>query len=259
MPNAPQIAWGFDGSVISAIPLPAPSQDVLPGIPWGRADELFTPAFWKYQSRLQRTRGRYRDHQIGQTLLEEVAACLLGGFGLPAELGLAAFRRLRDEGLLDGQASASEIEASLSKTFAFEGRARRYRFPRLKARYLAPALAAIRDLEPPACARSLRTFLMELDGVGPKTSSWVVRNYLASDEVAILDVHVVRAGIAIGLFESCADPARNYFGLEHRFLEFCVALDEPASTIDAIMWDYMRRIGTLARRQDATKLGREAN
>ena len=45
-----------------------------------------------------------------------------------------------------------------------------------------------------------------------------------------------------GVFPKGVDPVRNYFEMEERFLEFCVAIDEPPSRLDAIMWDYMRRI-----------------
>ena len=90
--------------------------------------------------------------------------------------------------------------------------------------------------------RELRSQLVEITGIGPKTGSWIVRNHLGSDDVAILDVHITRASIAAGVFPETADPTRNYFKLEVRFLEFCAAIDEPASRVDAIMWDYMRRV-----------------
>lgn len=83
---------------------------------------------------------------------------------------------------------------------------------------------------------------MGLRGIGPKTASWIVRNHLGADDVAILDVHITRACVAAGVFPEDADPRRDYFGLETRFLAFCAAIDEPARRLDAIMWDCMRRI-----------------
>jgi thermostable 8-oxoguanine DNA glycosylase len=256
--SAEQSAWGFDGQSLIQITLPAPNQQVMQGVQWGKAEELFTPAFWKYQALLQRARHRYTEHRIGTSLLDEVSVCLLGGYGLPAELGLAAFDRLKNAGMLDGYASAKQLEAELSVPFDMSGRPRRYRFPRQKSRYLAAALIAVRELPEPTCGLTLRTFLMGLDGIGPKTASWIVRNYLASNEVAILDVHVIRAGAEAGIFDQAADPARDYFGLEARFLSFCVALDEPASQLDAMMWDFMRRVGPTARKSKSSHTTRAA-
>lgn len=161
---------------------------------------------------------------------------------MPAELGWAAFVRLRDEGLLCGGARAYEIERSLTRPFEVAGRLRRYRFARQKARYLHGAINETRAMSPSHEARELRSQLVRITGIGPKTASWIVRNYLGADDIAILDVHIVRAGVTAGVFPETADPARSYFELEQRFLEFCAAIDEPSSRLDAIMWDYMRRI-----------------
>jgi len=220
-----QIAWGHDGYDYRSISLPCPFSEVIPGVNWGLAEDVFTPAFWKYQTQLKRmANGEIQDFRLGFSLLEEVSVCLLGGYGMPAELGLAAFKRLRDQGLLDGTARPSDIENALSDPFDVFGKPRKYRFARQKSRYLANSL-------------------------GPKTASWVVRNYFGSDDVAILDVHIVRAGIEFGLFKVDTDPSRNYYELENRLLMFCAAIEEPVSFLDAIMWDYMRRIGPTANRR----------
>ena len=99
----------------------------------------------------------------------------------------------------------------------------------------------------PSEALELRNFLTTLNGIGPKTASWVVRNHLDADEVAILDVHIIRAGVHIGLYDQTVDPARHYYSMERQFLDFCLAIEERASLVDAIMWDYMRRLGGMSR------------
>src|SRR3546814_6148465 len=81
-----------------------------------------------------------------------------------------------------------------------------------------------------------------LPGIGPKTASWIVRNRRASDHVAILDVHIVRACSAIGVFPEGAQPARRYADLEQRFLAFCEATQSRASAMDAVMWSTMRSL-----------------
>lgn len=239
-----QVAWTYSGRQLHSLEIPSASAEIMPGVVWGCATELFTPAFWKYQSAGFQRRVDRNSFRLGNTITEELAVCLLGGFGMPAELGLAAFHRLRDRSLLAAEVRQEEIERALSEPFHIGNRQRRYRFPKQKARYLWHALQMTGAL--PEAPRQLRDFLVRLPGIGPKTASWVVRNHYACDEVAILDVHILRAGVAMGLFLPGADPARDYFKLEARFLQFCGAIGEPASLVDSLMWDYMRRIGPTA-------------
>jgi hypothetical protein len=88
----------------------------------------------------------------------------------------------------------------------------------------------------------LRDRLAELPGIGLKTASWIVRNYRGSSEVAIIDVHILRAGRHIGLFAQDQEPQRHYRELEAAFLAFATALEVPAAMLDGLMWDYMRRL-----------------
>ncbi|MDD9973322.1 MAG: hypothetical protein OXU27_04915 [Candidatus Poribacteria bacterium] len=241
--RALQKVWGHDGIQIVSIEMPCPQTEILPGIHWGSAEHLFTPAFWKYQAHMQRKHKKYATYNIGCSLMEEVAVCMLGGYGMPAELGLAAFNKLREHQLLDGKASEQVLEKHLSTFFIVSGKQRRYRFPRQKAKYLALTLKRLRKAEVPTDAIKLRDFLAKLDGIGPKTASWIVRNHLGTDEVAILDVHIIRAGILMGLYSCKDNPTQSYYSMERLFLDFCSALGEQACLVDAIMWDIMRRIG----------------
>lgn len=241
--NSIYMAWTGEREAPIAIELPNPAAEVLPGIFWGCASELFTPAFWKYQSSTLRPHMAAKSFQLGRSIQEEIAVCLLGGHGLPAELGLAAFYRVRDRGLLQISVSQAELEEALSEPLLLNGRSRRYRFPRQKAKFLWHALQAVDIIPPNLSYRALRNYLTSIPGIGPKTASWIVRNHFGSNDVAILDVHILRAGAAMGLFSAKADPAKHYFELEDRFLKFCEAIEEPASLVDALMWDYMRRIG----------------
>ncbi|MGN7804932.1 8-oxoguanine DNA glycosylase [Ensifer sp. 22521] len=242
-----QRLWVNINGDIEEICVPAEIDEVMPGVSWGRPDELFTPSFWKYQAEAQVRRDRYSHHRLGSNLLEEIAVCLLGGYGIPAEIGMAAFERLKREGMLLGDTSEREIHAQLSQPFAMRGNQRRYRFAAQKASYLARSLDMakyIQAIDPP---RVLRDRLLELPGIGPKTASWIVRNHLNSDDVAIIDVHLHRACVMMNVFEAKSDPAKEYFSLEALFLRFAEAIKVRASVLDAIMWDFMRRIGPTAR------------
>jgi hypothetical protein len=88
----------------------------------------------------------YQPLPLGRSLREELAACLLGGFGMRAEVGLAAFRRLRAEGLLEGTPTAATLEGALARPFADGERIFRYRYSRQKAAYLSGCLRAIDEL-----------------------------------------------------------------------------------------------------------------
>ena len=231
--------------------LPAANEDALPGIEWGRFDALFTPAYWRGQAWQDEELGTYAPGPLGRDLSEEVAVCLLGGHGIPAELGLAAFDRLRSRGLLHDAPDAAELERALAEPLSLRRRMRRYRFPRAKARALAGALRMLPGIDPDLPDQALRDALMSLPGVGPKTASWIVRNFRASDEVAIVDVHIARAGRIAGFIAPGWDPARHYFLMEAAFLRFAAAIGVRASVLDGLMWDHMRRLGPLAREAEA--------
>lgn len=246
-----RMAASADGSVRN-LTLPAPSAEVLPGVAWGAFDALFTPAFWAGRAWLHSIDGALPGYRLGTTLREELAACLLGGYGIPAEVGLAAYERVRARGLLERVPSVAEVEGALSEPLVVRSRSVRYRFARQKARYLASCLAALNTLDVPEGDRALRDFLMQLPGVGPKTASWVTRNWKGSDEVAIVDVHICRACIAAGIFAQKSDPAHNYFELEDRFLTFAGAIGVRASVLDNLMWQTMRKIGHYLPHQDTS-------
>lgn len=213
---------------------------VLPGIPWGHFDEVMTPAYWHSQVWHHDQLGTYSSFRLGRNLVEETAACLLGGFGMRAELGLAAFARLRNRDLLSPRIAAKELEAALSEPFVISGRERRYRFPRQKARYLSGCLTRLSYFDEPNDDVELRDKLALLPGVGLKTASWIVRNHRGSDAVAIIDVHILRAGRRMRLFADSLEPSRHYRELERSFLSFSAAIGSAASLLDGLMWDQMR-------------------
>ena len=239
-----------------SLELPDPDDEVMPGVRWGAFDEMMTPAYWRGQAWQHEALGTYASLRLGRTLAEETAACLLGGYGMPAELGLGAYARLRADGLLEGTPSQAVLEQRLSEPFFTQGRFRRYRFPRQKARYLAACLSALNGFDEPENDVDLRGALAALPGIGPKTASWIVRNYRASDCVAVLDIHIIRAGRHVGLFERDHTPERHYLELEVEFLAFAAALPTAAGMLDGLMWDYMRRmpLGRSARETDQPDL-----
>ncbi len=209
---------------------------------WGSAELPMTPAYWAAQSWMWALE-EPEHFRLGRSLAEELIACILGGYGIPAEVGLAAYDRLRPQ-LSDPDALTDEsyVHELLREPLAVGNRQVRYRFARQKAGYVAAACRELSEIDDALPDRLLRDRLMGLRGFGPKTASWVVRNWRASDEVAILDIHIFRAGVNLGIFRSDWRVERHYDLLEQAYLEFAEALGVKASILDSVMWMTMRQL-----------------
>ncbi|HEX8475386.1 MAG TPA: hypothetical protein VF666_15250 [Pyrinomonadaceae bacterium] len=236
------------GGKVKRLFLPDSSQQVLPGVRWGHHYMTFTPAFWTTLACSDEA-GEVDDgsFRIGRTLKEEVAACLLGGYGIPAEIGLAAFYHVRDCGLLTGEPpSENTLHRILSAPLIIGNRKVRYRFAQQRSKYLCAALIKLHNIHPPVNDDlSFRQWLLGLSGIGPKTASWITRNWLKSDRVAIIDIHIYRAGLLMGLYKLDESPTKHYFQMEERFIEFARAINVPTSSLDAIIWRQMKNAGSL--------------
>jgi thermostable 8-oxoguanine DNA glycosylase len=237
-----QLVWAGVGDQMTRLELPDPDEAVMPGVRWGRPEEPMTPAYWAVRCRWGEASGANFVTRTG-SLIEEVAFCLLGGFGITYEVNAAAFERLKSAGAFDEASLPTEawLLEQLTAPLNLAGRAIRYRFPRQRARRLALMRGALADLDLQAHeALALRERLLALEGVGPKTASWIVRNLLGSDEVAILDIHVLRACSAMAIFPEQVSLPKDYEALEQRFLRFASAIKVRASILDAVMWTEMR-------------------
>jgi hypothetical protein len=212
------------------------------GLHW----QLGTAAFWET---LANQTPDYETHRLGASFAEEVGACLLGGYGMPFWLAQAAFERLRDAGAFTpgGWVTANELETLLSAPLEVRGERRRYRFPRQRAVRLASALSAIRTKTLPSGDCELRDWLLTIPGIGPKTASWIVRNHRSSDHVAIVDVHLARAGVVAGVFDARWRLPRDYDIYEAAFLGWAEHSGIRASHLDACIW------GVLAHDQNAAR------
>jgi len=212
---------------------------------WGQPHELGSAAFWIDQTR---QRPVPTDLRLGRTLREEVAACILGGYGLPASIGLAAFHAVVKEGLLDEGtvATASDLERVLSQPLEAGGRngAVRYRFPRQRSARLAAALSYLANYAAPVGDMDIRRWLLDCPGVGPKTAAWVIRNLGLTDEVAIVDVHVHRAGVAAGFFLSSWRLPQHYRWFEDAFCAVASLGAVSPGALDACIWDVLQSLGS---------------
>lgn len=212
------------------------------GLPW----QLGTAMYWEG---IARTSPKPSDYRLGRTLSEEVGACLLGGYGMPYALGAAAFEALKAAGVF-GVGSAPEartIESLLRQPLLVGKSLRRYRFPHQRAERLSTALAAISQDAHPTDALELRDWLVRLPGIGPKTASWIVRNHLSSREVAIIDIHIARAGVVAGVFDPDWRIESDYRIFEQAFLQWASQAGVDPAFLDACIWGVLANAGGDAR------------
>ena len=223
------------------VELPSPDIELLPDVRWGAVEAFPSPAYFAFQVIAQRLVDRPPRYSLGRTLVEEVGACLLGGHGVPGELGIAAYEHLRSKGAFEPTypADAGELEAWLREPVRVGARLIHYRFAAQKAHYLAHALPTLHTAPSFTVGIQLRNWLLQFRGVGPKTASWIARNWLHADDVAILDIHIMRVGQLAGLFPRNLTVERHYLELEKLFLQFSAALDVRASELDAVIWQEM--------------------
>lgn len=229
---------------------PAADEEVMPGVKWGQIEAFPSPAYWAFQVLARRLMNRSVRYRLGSTLKEEVGACLLGGHGIPATVGLAAFRHLQGKGAFGScPPDEHELRIWLMEPLNIEGRMVRYRFAAQKAKYLALAMKRLVTEDAPLTSGSaLRNWLLSSPGIGFKTASWVARNWLDADDVAILDIHIYRAGLLAGFFEPGRTVERDYLHLEERFIAFSRGIGIQASELDAVMWHEMMVSGKTVHR-----------
>lgn len=209
---------------------------------WGHEHLLGSASYW-----IQQAAGEVVDsHRLGRNLEEEVAACLLGGFGMPASVGLAAFHAVRSRGLIRTHPPPhpDEVEEVLRLPLSLSSeKSAHYRFPLQRAQRLSACLSQMSHSRPPSEPLELRTWLLSLPGIGPKTASWIVRNRLDSSDVAIVDIHVMRAGVAAGFFSPKWSLPRDYALYEAAFIEVARLGTVSAGNLDACIWGQLQRLG----------------
>jgi len=239
----------FHGPAVIQFEFPSCAEPVMPGLSWGAIDAFPTPAYWAYQVMAQRILGRPIRYRLGATVREEVVACLLGGYGIPADVGLAAFERLKSLGIITQNPTMEDVLTALSEPLLVNDRPVRYRFARQKSKYVALALQRLSDESPPLeTGREFRDWLLSVPGIGLKTASWIARNWLDADDVAILDIHLLRAGRLGGFFDSGKTVERDYLELEEKFIQLSHGIGVRPSELDAIIWLEMRSSPSTVRR-----------
>lgn len=244
-----QIAYCYKDNHEYSLWLPDEQEKIMGTLKWGKFEEFFTPAYWCAQAWfLDLNNATLLQYKLGHSFKEEVVACLLGGHGIPSEIGNAKFQQFTDSNILDEyNISYNDIESIMLLPIYDKGKRKKYRFANQKSKYIFDALKKIETIDEKSMNdRELRDFLLTVNGIGPKTASWIVRNYRNSDNVAILDIHLYRAGLIAGFFTKSDKIEKNYLGMEQKFLTFCKALGIQASMLDAVIWRTMKELNKYA-------------
>ncbi len=169
--------WIGVGDAAKQVHLPPADLEVIPGVPWGRGDMLDTAAYWALQCITEENPLQGFTSSDG-CLLEEIGFCLLGGFGITADLNGEAFKRLKAAGAFDlsHEILEPEIRNLLSEPLLVDGRPRRYRFPNQRARRISAMRLKLENINLAGLTLDkIRSLLVDIDGIGPKTSSWILR------------------------------------------------------------------------------------
>jgi N-glycosylase/DNA lyase len=193
-------------------------------------------------------------------LIGELVACILGS-QVPFEIGVAAAQRLRDRALLPPRYAVSDPESwesamagALSEPIQGLGwpvRGRRYRFPISRARHVRRTYAALSHdsatlrsiLRTSPSARDARRRLTTVAvGIGPKQASLFLRNVGFSDDLAILDSHVLRYMHVMGLAACRRPPATlaKYEALEDALASHARRLGHSLAIADLAIWVVVR-------------------
>jgi N-glycosylase/DNA lyase len=187
-------------------------------------------------------------------LRRELLFCLLGGHGVTYELARSAttvIRRLRP---FDSAWTHARLRCALQRELAkpqFEpprqdGTLRRYRYPARKSWLIADAVIWVRTqggLRNALAARATeverRSWLCECPGVGLKTASWILRNCNWARNLAILDVHLLRA-LREAQIIGAPNLPRDYELVEHAYLRWAEQLGACPAALDNFLWDIQR-------------------
>ena len=249
--NSCQICKYIRSGVLREERLPPEDAVVLRRIRWGSFSKAFTPAYWKMQIVMceHNRRVNHERYRMATTLSDEICFCLLGGFGISAEIGYAAYLKLKQSGLTSPckvelfDIVVEKIYNVLASDLLACGKVVKYRFPRQKALRIAKALVKLDQEAQPEGDLAFRDWLLTFNGIGPKTASWITRNWLGSDSVAIIDIHIFRACTLMGLFNGKENVAKEYSKLERKFIELARAIQVKPSEMDLIIWMRMREMG----------------
>ena len=189
-------------------------------------------------------------------LWHHLLTCLLSS-QVPYDLAVAAADSIADHRFLDGPEAglAHEVDRLtniLSQPFNVQGRSRRYRFPNVKARQIVETRCAVSEAAGSLselvgtfedCELARDWFIRHAPGMGPKQTSMFLRDVGLTNDLAILDRHVIRYMRAVGLWNSSSEVItglKEYVRHEAVLKDHAEELGHPVGIVDGAIWIVMR-------------------
>lgn len=187
-------------------------------------------------------------------LWRELVACILGS-RVRYEAAYAAIDRMDKLQLFSQWQRSSRFdryEQAVRSALSEGCGPSRYPFARLRASHIRGAAervygrgttlrALLRKGRDPRSAR--RYLVLEVPGLGPKQASLFLRNIGYTNEIAVLDVHVLTYMNWVGLIEARTrrvSTVRTYERLEDAFIEHVYSLGYAPDRFDLAVWIVVR-------------------
>lgn len=203
----------------------------------------------------------WKDHDESY-LWQELVACILGS-KVPFEHAQTALTQLKRRGLLDVNdylkndiQFETKIAEALSIPMVYERtpkRIFRYRYPRLRANHICRTAELIYRRQGSIKAileaggddpRLTRIRIMSSSvGVGPKQSSLFLRNIDYTDDLAVLDSHILRYMSLLGILRvriQVLSSLSRYQEVEEQFCAYTKKLGVNLAYLDTAVWVTMR-------------------
>lgn len=192
-----------------------------------------------------------------ERLLFELVLAILGSQNR-YEVALGFSEEIKKQKILRDNFSISikeltvKIQTILSSALEIEGHLIRYRFPNAKSKYIAYNLIYLQEMgglksllsQADEIAKLRAFFVKEIKGIGPKQSSHFLRNVGYSNEVAVLDVHILRymhiQGIIEETYTKAISTLKQYEKLESLLINFLKYMKYPIGFVDQAIWIVMR-------------------
>ena len=194
-------------------------------------------------------------------LIYELVVCILGS-QVPYEIALAAAEEIRDAGLLENPTErycAPVYEKAIYDVLrqplhgpGWAPTGRRYRFARMRANHISRTVWAIYSdggslkgrLEASKSAREARRSIVGIGvGIGPKQASLFLRNIGFTEELAILDTHLLRFMSFFGLRDQTTraiSSMQSYETHENHLRYYAKSTGYPLGCVDQAVWIVMR-------------------
>jgi N-glycosylase/DNA lyase len=147
-----------------------------------------------------------------------------------------AIRELIRSGLLS-KGDKSDIKANLS----------RVRFPNSKASYLIAARKAFKNsrgfgvkskIDEGNIPKTREWFVKNIKGLGYKEASHFLRNIGLGDNIAILDIHILRSLKRYRIINKIPSSISRkiYLNIENKMREFSIKIGIPLPELDLLLW-----------------------